>query len=164
MQKNGPDSGQPYQVQSQAAPPFWQGGWSVGRGYDWLTGWRPRVPEQMMWTRTITVLNPGLDQSKYEGMLDTRFATPKKYNSVAYGSGHSPYDWKKMSITESGDDWDPQHLLVPIRKSEWNQLQWTESNKPNNLTIPDEYDDKALFDEVEQDYRQRNENGSNPYL
>jgi len=164
IKNNAPDSGQPYQVQSQAAPPFWQGGWSVVRGYDWLHGWRPRVPERMMWTRTLTVLNPGLDQSKYEGMLDTRFTSPEKYNSVAYSSGHSPYDWEKMSIEESGDDWDPQHLLVPIRKSQWNQLQWNEENKPSSLAIPDVYDNKELFDEVEQDYRQRNENGMNPYL
>ncbi|WP_276414170.1 hypothetical protein [Haloarcula halobia] len=83
---------------------------------------------------------------------------------VAYSDGHSPYDWKAMSVHESGDDWDPQHELVPIRKSEWEQLKWTEDNRPNNLDIPDAYDDTQLFDQVEEDYRTRNENGMNPYL
>jgi ABC-type sugar transport system substrate-binding protein len=163
LRNNGPDSGEPYQVQEQAAPPFWQGGWAVAKAWDWLHGWRPETPERMMWVRTTTVLNPGLDQSKFSD-LETRFATPEKYMSVAYSDGHSPYDWKKMSVHESGDDWDPQHRLVPIRKSEWEQLKWTENNRPNNLTIPDAYDDTALFDQVDEDYRQRNQNGANPYL
>lgn len=163
IQNNGPDSGEPYQVQEQAAPPFWQGGWAVAKGWDWLHGWRPRVPERMMWVRTTTIVNPGLDQSQFED-LDTRFATPEEYRNVAYSDGHSPYDWEAMSIQESGDDWDPQHELVPIRRSEWEQLQWTEDNRPSDLDIPDAYDNADLFDEVEEDYRTRNENGNNPYL
>ncbi|WP_239640855.1 sugar ABC transporter substrate-binding protein [Haloferax sulfurifontis] len=163
IRNNGPDSGEPYQVQEQAAPPFWQGGWAVAKAWDWLHGWRPKVPERMLWVRTLTVLNPELDQSKFSD-LDTRFATPEKYMSVAYSDGHSPYDWKAMSVHESGDDWDPQHRIVPIRKSEWEQLKWTEDNKPSNLQIPDAYDDEALFNQVDEDYKQRNQNGKNPYL
>lgn len=163
LQNNAPGGNEPYQVQEQAAPPFWQGGWAVAKAWDWLHGWRPKVPERMVWVRTLTVLNPELDQSKFSD-LETRFATPEKYLSVAYGDGHSPYDWKKMSVHESGDDWDPQHRLVPIRKDEWEQLKWTEDNKPNNLSIPDAYDDTDLFDQVDEDYKTRNENGANPYL
>lgn len=163
LQNNGPDSGEPYQLQEQAAPPFWQGGWAVAKGWDWLHGWRPEIPERMMWTRTLTVLNPELDQSKFSD-LETRFATPEEYLSVAYSDGHSPYDWKAMSVHESGDDWDPQHELVPIRRSQWEQLQWTEDNKPNDFEVPDAYDDQELFDQVEEDYRTRNQNGNNPYL
>ncbi|WP_211313446.1 sugar ABC transporter substrate-binding protein [Halarchaeum salinum] len=163
IQNNGPDSGEPYQVQEQAAPPFWQGGWAVAKAWDWLHGWRPEIPERMMWTRTLTVLNPGLDQSKFSD-LETTFATPDKYMSVAYNDGHSPYDWKLASVHESGEDWDPQHELVPIRKSEWNQLKWDDSNRPNGLSVPDAYDNADLFDQVAEDYHQRNMNGSNPYL
>lgn len=163
LQNNGPDSGEPYQVQEQAAPPFWQGGWAVAKGWDWLHGWRPKIPERMLWVRTVTVLNPALNKSKFSD-LETRFATPEEYLSVAYNDGHSPYDWKAMSVHESGDDWDPQHHLVPIRKSDWNQLKWTEDNRPNNLDLPDEYDDTGLFDQVEEDYRTRDQNGMNPYL
>ncbi len=59
LNNNGPDSGEPYQVQEQAAPPFWQGGWAVAKAWDWLHGWRPKTPERMLWVRTLTVLNPG---------------------------------------------------------------------------------------------------------
>jgi len=163
LQDNSPDSDEPYQIQEQAAPPYWQGGWAVAKAWDWLHGWRPRTPERMMWVRTTTILNPGLDQSKFSD-LETNFTTPSRYLDVIRADGHSPYDWTKMSVVESGDDWDPQHRLIPIRKDEWEQLKWTEDNRPNDLDIPDVYDDGALFDEVDEDYRTRNRNGNNPYL
>jgi hypothetical protein len=68
-----------------------------------------------------------------------------------------------MSIEESGDDWDPQNLLSPIRQEDFSQLLWTEENRPSNYEVPSVYDDTELFDEVEQEYRERFENGANPY-
>ena len=95
--------------------------------------------------------------------MDVSFTSPQRYLDVAFSEGESPYDWQAMSVEESGDEWDPQNLLSPIRREDFSQLLWTEENKPSNYSVPSEYDNADLFDQVEQDYRERFENGANPY-
>ena len=156
------DSGEPWLAGVFAAQPFWQGGWAVVKGYDWLHGWRPRVPERMMFGGGAMILNDSLSQDRFSD-LDVSFTSPQQYLDVAFSDGQSPYDWEAMSIEESGDDWDPQNLLSPIRQEDFSQLLWTEENRPSNYEVPSVYDDTELFDEVEQEYRERFENGANPY-
>ena len=156
------DSGEPWMAGVFAAQPFWQGAYAVVRGYDWLNGWRPRVPERMMFGGGAMIINDALSQDTFSG-LDVSFTSPSTYLDIAFGDGSSPYDWEAASIEESGDDWDPQNLLVPIRQEDFSQLLWTEENKPSGYSVPDAYNDTALFDEVEQDYRTRFENGNDPY-
>jgi len=156
------DSGEPWMAGVFAAQPFWQGGWAVAKGYDWLHGWRPSVPERMMFGGGAMIINDALSQDTFSD-LDVSFTSPSQYLDIAFGDGSSPYDWEAASIEESGDDWDPQNLLVPIREDDFSQLLWTEENKPSNYSVPDDYDDDELFDQVEQDYRTRFENGDNPY-
>lgn len=156
------DSGKPWLAGVFAAQPFWQGGWAVVKGYDWLHGWRPQVPERMMFGGGAMILNDSLSKGTFSD-LDVSFTSPDRYLEVAFSDGNSPYDWEAMSIQESGDDWDPQNLLTPIRKEDFSQLLWTEENRPNDYEVPSEYDDADLFDKVEQDYRERFESGKNPY-
>jgi ABC-type sugar transport system substrate-binding protein len=156
------DSGDPYIAGTFAAQPFWQGGYAVVKGYDWLHGWRPEVPERMMFGGGVMILNDSLSQDTFSD-LDVSFTEPSQYLDIAFSDGSSPYDWEAMSYEESGEDWDPQNLLVPIRQDDFSQLLWTEENKPSNYEVPDVYDDTELFDRVEEDYRERFENGQNPY-
>ncbi|WP_336337155.1 sugar ABC transporter substrate-binding protein [Haloarcula brevis] len=156
------DSGEPYIAGTFAAQPFWQGGYAVVKGYDWLNGWRPEAPERMMFGGGVMILNDGLSQDTFSG-LDVSFTEPSQYLDIAFSDGQSPYDWEAMSYELSGDDWDPQNLLVPIRQEDFSQLLWTEENRPSNYEVPDVYDDTELFDRVEEDYRERFENGLNPY-
>ena len=156
------DSGQPWLAGTFAAQPFWQGGWAVVKGYDWLHGWRPEVPERMMFGGGAMIINDSLSRDTF-GDMDVSFTSPQRYLDVAFSEGESPYDWQAMSVEESGDEWDPQNLLSPIRREDFSQLLWTEENKPSNYSVPSEYDNADLFDQVEQDYRERFENGANPY-
>lgn len=162
VQNRSADSGEPYLAGTFSARPFWQGGWAMVKGYDWLNGWRPRVPERMMFGGGAMILNESLSQDTFSD-LDVSFTSPQKYLDVAFSDGTSPYDWEAVSIEESGDDWDPQNLLTPIRTEDFSQLLWTEQNKPSGYSVPEEYNDTELFDEVEAEYRQRFENGANPY-
>ena len=154
--------GDPWLAGVFAAQPFWQGGWAVVKGYDWLHGWRPEVPERMMFGGGAMIINDALSQDTFSD-LDVSFTSPQEYLDVAFSDGSSPYDWEAMSVEESGDDWDPQNLLSPIRQEDFSQLLWTEENRPSGYEVPDAYDDTTLFDEVEQDYRDRFENGNDPY-
>ncbi|WP_159101010.1 sugar ABC transporter substrate-binding protein [Halarchaeum acidiphilum] len=156
------DGDGPNWVASFSAKTFWQGGYAVVEAFDWLNGWRPTVPERMMWGGGVVVTS---DPSKYRGKLKTEFdaswSKPDDYLSVAYSDGKSPYDWKKMSRTLNPDGWDPQNKLVPIRKDEFNQLNWTESNKPSGYSLPDAYSESGTFDDVEQRYAKHHE--TDPY-
>lgn len=133
------------------ANPQWQAGWSVAKTYDWLNGWRPSVPERMMFTGGSLIVD---DPSKWKDKLDyDRFVKPKRYIDAVFGSGSAPYDWKKMSVVEAGEDsWDPQNTLTPVRKSDLNQLLWTDKNKPSGYSLPEEYDNSGKFDKIEKTY------------
>lgn len=139
--------------------PTWQAGWAIAKTYDWHNGWRPDTPERMMFTGGSLVV---ADPSRWQDTLDhDRFLEPQTYLDSVFGSGDSPYDWKKMSVVESGEDaFDPQNKLVPIRESDFFQLLWTEENKPSGYSLPDEYGNADAFDEVEQTYE---EQWSDPY-
>ncbi|MFH5800715.1 sugar ABC transporter substrate-binding protein [Haladaptatus sp. CMAA 1911] len=146
-------------VGSLTAHPPWQAGWAVAKTYDWIHGWRPKIPERMMFTGgTIIVKKPG----EWKDKIDYTLTTPETYLDNVFGDGAMPYDWEKMSVKKAGkDSWDPQNKLVPIRKSDFYQLLWKEKNKPNSYSLPKEYGKSKQFDEVEQTYADRYK--SNPY-
>ena len=162
IKQTSPDGDGPNWVASFSAKTFWQGGYAVVEGFDWLNGWKPKPPERMMWGGGVLVTKK---PSRYEGKTKTEFdvswSKPDPYLKVAYSDEKSPYDWKKMSRHHNPDSWDPQNRLVPIRKDELDQLNWTESNKPNGYSLPDVYDDGSKFDEVEKTYRKHHE--TDPY-
>ena len=135
---------QPWFAGSFYARAYWQAGYAVVRSLDWLNGYRPEAPERMMWGGGSVVVN---DPSEYDD-LDADIISADQYLNTIWSDDSSPYDWDLMSRT-TGDGWDPQNELVPIRKKEFSQLNWTEDNKPDGYSLPDVYDDSSLFDEVD---------------
>ena len=162
IKSTSPGGKGPNWVASFSAKTFWQGGYAVVEGFDWLNGWRPKPPERMMWGGGVVVTN---DPSKYQGKTKSKFdaswSKPDAYLKVAYSDKKSPYDWKKMSRHYNSDGWDPQNKLVPIRKDEFNQLNWTKSNKPNGYSLPDAYSKSGQFDKVEKLYQKHHK--TDPY-
>lgn len=139
--------------------PPWQAAWAIAKTHDWINGWRPEVPERMMFSGGSLIV---ADPSRWRDTLDhDRFLRPQTYLDSVFGSEQPPYDWKQMSVIEAGEDsWDPQNRLVPIRKDDFEQLLWTQDNKPSGYELPDEYDDTAAFDDIESRYEDR---FSDPY-
>ncbi|MFC6823705.1 sugar ABC transporter substrate-binding protein [Halopelagius fulvigenes] len=156
--QNPPENG-PRIVATFTSHPPWQAGWALAKTYDWHNGWRPKTPERMMFSGGSLVVK---EPSKWKDKIDhDRFLKPQPYLDAVFGSEDPPYDWKKMSVVESGEDaFDPQNKLVPIRKSDFYQLLWTEDNKPSGYSLPEEYNQSKPFDEVEQTYADR---WSDPY-
>jgi len=162
IENTSPDGNTPNWVASFSAKTFWQGGYAVVEGFDWLNGWRPKPPERMMWGGGVLVTeNPSKYKGKTKTNFDVSWSKPEPYLEVAYSNGKSPYDWKKASRTLNPEKWDPQNKLVSIRKEDFNQLNWTKSNKPSGYSLPKAYDDKSKFDAIDETYAKQHK--SDPY-
>ncbi|MCT9098110.1 sugar ABC transporter substrate-binding protein [Haloarchaeobius sp. HME9146] len=137
----------------------WQAGWSMAKVYDYLQGHKLKPAERMMsFDSPLTVKDPG----KWQDMIGDETQLPildaAQYKKDIF-EGETPYDWKKMSVAASGDDWDPQIRMEPIRKTDLKSLlDWEESNKPSGYTLHEVFDDEAAMDEVAQTYEQQLQN------
>jgi ribose transport system substrate-binding protein len=76
----------------------YQGGFNLIQAYDAMNGWKPTVPERMVFHQTILTTKENVNQVKEK----------------LYGSATSNIDWVKMSRTLSPDSWDPQLIISPI--------------------------------------------------
>jgi ribose transport system substrate-binding protein len=85
-------------VATQTSMPPYQAGFATVLLFDAFSGWKPKLPERMLYTGSI------LATAKNAADIDKRI----------YQSKELPFDWKKMSRTLSPDDWDPQNTILPI--------------------------------------------------
>lgn len=106
--------------------------------FDAANGWKPSVPERMIYTPGILV-----DKDNVE----------KIYEIVGYKDGKTRIDWKKMSRTYNPDNWDPQMVLKAGEF--WKDDQsWIDAKKPGTA-LPKEYDEayaKGEFERVNKMY------------
>lgn len=82
--------------------PFWQAGYSAVRTFDAYHGWKPTIPERMMFTDGLVIDKNNVEQ----------------YYNKFYGQEQIPLDWKLMSRVLYPEDWDPQNLLWPLDPEE----------------------------------------------
>jgi ribose transport system substrate-binding protein len=85
-------------VATQTSLPPYQAGFATVAVFDALNGWKPKVPERMLYTGS-TLATP-------ENAADI--------NKRIYHSTELPFDWKKMSRTLNPDNWDPQNVILSI--------------------------------------------------
>jgi ribose transport system substrate-binding protein len=118
---------------SHAGFSAWQGGFMVARLFDALHGFKPAVPERMMFNYGMLVTRENVD----------------KYLGTFYGSSPLPYDWTKMSRVLHPNDWDPQNGLIPVRPIEY--FSRLGIPMPANYILPKQYE-KADFEGVKKLY------------
>jgi ribose transport system substrate-binding protein len=85
-------------VATQTSLPPYQAGFATVLLFDALAGWKPKLPERMLYTGSI------LATAANAADIDRRI----------YQSSSLPFDWKKMSRTLNPADWDPQNAILPI--------------------------------------------------
>ncbi|MFB6179762.1 MAG: substrate-binding domain-containing protein [Halorientalis sp.] len=135
----------------------WQGGWSLVKCHDWLNGHKMSGAEKMM------SFNAPVCVKKPEKWRDTVERLPvvdaAAYNKAIF-EGQTPYDWKKMSIAESGKDgWDPQIDMQPMDEKDIKEvLDWKDKDKPNNYSLPGVYTDSGKQKQTAQLYKDRFKN------
>lgn len=129
----------------------WQAGWSVAKCHDYLNGHQLSDAEKMMsFNAPVCVKNP----SEWQDTIDRLpVVDAAEYNDAIF-SGETPYDWKKMSVVEAGEDaWDPQIDMSPMNLEDMKEvLDWADGDKPSDYSLPDVYTDSAQQDEVTQLY------------
>lgn len=100
--------------------PSWLGGYSTAVVFDYLNGWRPSVPERMMYFGGFVLDSP---------------AAAREYQRLVYGA-KQPYNWLRMSKVLHPNDWNPGNLMVPIHPAR----HWAfRNNKPGSYRLPKEY-------------------------
>ncbi|MCL5676283.1 MAG: sugar ABC transporter substrate-binding protein [Firmicutes bacterium] len=116
--------------------PQWQAGYSAVAAFDAANGWKPSVPERMMWTGTINITKKNVD-SYYKTFIENKIL---------------PYDWELMSKVLHPNDWDPQNEVYPMDPNEL----WAPMKKPANFKgLPpqvQEAKDKGEFESIKRLY------------
>jgi ribose transport system substrate-binding protein len=110
----------------------WIGAFSAVRLFDALNGWRPTVPERMMYFGGL--------------ILDTPEAAAA-YQELTYRHERFPFDYERWSRILHPDDWDPQNLLTPIRPDE--HWAWRAADKPPGYELPTAYEEADRTGETE---------------
>jgi len=135
----------------------WQAGWSLVKCHDYLNGHSLQPAEKMMsFNAPVCVKNTDEWRDTVERLPVVDAA---EYNAAIF-EGSTPYDWKKMSVAESGEDsWDPQIDLQPMNEADLKQvLDWKDEDKPNGYSMPGAYTDQAAQEEITQLYKERFQN------
>jgi ABC-type sugar transport system substrate-binding protein len=96
--------------------PAWNAGLAAVRAIDASQGWKPTVPERMMWTK---------------GAVITR---KNATGYLKYINGPDRFNWPLMSRIAHPKDWDPQGPLEPLDYD----LMWEGVDKPSGFTYPAE--------------------------
>ncbi|WP_226552632.1 sugar ABC transporter substrate-binding protein [Celeribacter naphthalenivorans] len=78
--------------------PAYQAAFMVTSVFDALNGWKPSLPERMMYTESALITEDNVQH----------------YLDNLYGADGPAYDWTKMSRTLNPDDWNPQAKIMPI--------------------------------------------------
>jgi ribose transport system substrate-binding protein len=76
----------------------YQAGFAAVLLFDALGGWKPRLPERLIYTGSLTAT------AENAAAIDAKI----------YQGKDLPFDWVKMSRTLHPTDWDPQNKIVPI--------------------------------------------------
>lgn len=85
-------------VATHSSLPAYQAAFMVTSVFDALNGWKPSLPERMMYTESALIT-----QDNAQLYLDN-----------LYGQEGPKYDWTRMSRTLNPDNWDPQAKIAPI--------------------------------------------------
>lgn len=83
---------------TQAIHPSWQAGWAAVKAWDAAHGWKPTIPERMMFSAGMIVTAENVEA----------------YMNKIYNAEKLPYDWLLMSRVKHREDWDAQNLVWPI--------------------------------------------------
>jgi len=129
----------------------WQAGWSVAKCHDYINGHTLSPAERMMsFNAPVCAKNPGEWQDTIDRLPVVDAAD---YNDAIF-SGETPYDWKKMSVVEAGEDaWDPQIDMEPMNLEDMKEvLDWKDADKPSGYSLPGIYTDSAKQEEITQLY------------
>lgn len=89
-------------VATNTSLPPYQAGFTAVLLFDAFRGWKPQLPERLLYTGSITATKENA------GMI----------NQKIYAGKELPFDWKKMSRTLHPADWDPQNVITPINPTE----------------------------------------------
>ena len=139
----------------------WQAGWSLAKCYDYNNGWEPDDAERMMVHPGIQIVSDPSEWEDIDERDDLALSTPEVFIEEMY-TGETPYDWRKMSVVENPDSWDPQNKLEPITETQMRDiLSWTEDNRPSDYELPDAFKDGSQKEEVRQRYADQFQN--NPF-
>jgi ribose transport system substrate-binding protein len=85
-------------VATNTSLPPYQAGFAAVLLFDALAGWKPSLPERLLYT----------------GSLTATVENAEAINRKVYASATLPFDWVKMSRTLHPTDWDPQNKVTPI--------------------------------------------------
>ncbi|QIO25372.1 sugar ABC transporter substrate-binding protein [Haloarcula sp. JP-L23] len=132
----------------------WQAGWSVAKCHDYLNGHTLTPAEKMMsFNAPVCVKDP----SEWTDIIDRLPVVDAAEYNTAIFEGETPYDWKKMSVVEAGEDaWDPQIDLQPMNREDMKEvLDWKDEDKPDGYSLPDAYTDSGTQEEMAQLYKGR---------
>ncbi len=95
--------GEQFVATNTSLPPY-QAGFAAVMLFDALNGWKPRLPERLIYT----------------GSLTATAETAASIDEKIYKSAELPFDWRLMSRTLNPENWDPQNNIFPIDPA----LQW----------------------------------------
>ncbi|MDQ0381281.1 sugar ABC transporter substrate-binding protein [Amycolatopsis thermophila] len=98
----------------------WIGAYSTVRVFDALAGYRPTLPERMVY---------------FGGFIIDTADAAQEYQDLMYSSKPLPFDYELMSRALHPDDWDPQNSLVPIDPAQY----WPRDPKPAGYELPAPY-------------------------
>jgi len=132
----------------------WQGGWSMAKVHDYIQGHRMQPAERMMYFfAPLVVKNPQEWRNRIGSDIRLPIIQTKEYEQATF-QGPTPYDWKKMSVAESGADaWDPQIQMGPIRRKNLSGLlAWQKKDKPDWYSLPDVFGNEQAMQDVERLY------------
>ncbi|MDS0281926.1 sugar ABC transporter substrate-binding protein [Haloarcula onubensis] len=135
----------------------WQAGWSVAKCHDYINGHTLSAAEKMMsFNAPVCVKDP----SQWTDAIDRLpVVDAAEYNSAIF-DGETPYDWKKMSVVEAGEDsWDPQIDMAPMNLEDMKEvLDWKDADKPSGYSLPEVYTDSAAQEEATKLYQDQFQN------
>jgi len=126
-------------VASSANIGYYMAGFCAVNIYDALNGWKPRLPERLLYSGAFLV---------------TAKDTPVLEKAYDYKS--NPFDWKKMSRTLNPGSWDPQFKITPADPNElWRDF-------PKDLPLNKAYSEpnfKTELEDVKAEYAERYKTG-----
>ncbi|WP_254279989.1 methyl-accepting chemotaxis protein [Haloarcula marina] len=128
----------------------WQAAWSLAKVHDYRNGHTLEPAERMMtFNAPLCVKDP----DRWRGIVDRIPVVDAETYKREVFDAEMPYDWRKMSVVESGEGWDPQIEMQPIRQSDLTDLLgWDRSEKPAEYAVPDALRDDRALDAVERTY------------
>jgi ribose transport system substrate-binding protein len=122
----------------------YQAGFAAVTLFDALRGWKPKLPERLLYTGSVTAT------AENAASIDAKI----------YKSAELPFDWVKMSRTLHPTDWDPQNSIVPIDPDTHWAAYAADKGKLNKAYAEPNW--KSEYDEVTKLYADHYKSG--PFL